>query len=453
MTGDELPGPGPYGPGKAHADVPDIAGTEDGEDRTVSTRVVREDVVVLDTPDSAGEQPPADPSGTEDPSATAATDASRASVARPRDDAAPDVDDQPVAADPPAAEDAPAEDVSSEQDGQSVADEQVAPAEDEQETAPQDGAWTVGALPPLGAAYGGASSTHVVQDASDEMSPSELRVDFGAHLEANYQRLVAQMYAITLSPDQAHSAVQDAYSRAWRNWSVIGRSADPTSWVRRVAVRTTMRSWRHFLARLGFARATPAVAPGLDERTTALLTALRELPAPERRSVVLFHMAGLSPGEIAAVEQVSPSTISTRLDRARRGVMGDTSDLLTGVIELPGVILDDDRGYLDEMSMPPEVRDEPAGQLDDRWERAGTWNGGPDGSWIVAEAPPWDAPNYDEWPRRGAAVPGASAGGGTGAGPQADTENGTQNDTEAGREGEPVDGTGDTPRIDSEDKR
>lgn len=250
-----------------------------------------------------------------------------------------------------------------------------------------------------GAAFEEVTSSYVVQDAPAEMSPSELRVDFGAHLEANYQRLVAQLYAITLNADQAHSVVQDAYSRAWRNWAVIGRSADPTGWVRRVAVRTTMRSWRHVLARFGLARKSPPVPEGLDERTTALLTALRELPPPERRSVVLFHMAGLSTGEIAAVEQVSPTTVSTRLDRARRVVMGDTGDLLTGVIELPGVVLDDDRGYVDEMTMP--AADPPSGvgvHLDDRWERADTWSGGPDGSWLVSEAPPYDAPSSDPWP-------------------------------------------------------
>ena len=51
-------------------------------------------------------------------------------------------------------------------------------------------------------------------------SPAELRVDFGAHLEANYQRLVAQLYAITLDPGEAHDVVQDAYSRAWRSWPI-----------------------------------------------------------------------------------------------------------------------------------------------------------------------------------------------------------------------------------------
>jgi RNA polymerase sigma-70 factor (ECF subfamily) len=241
------------------------------------------------------------------------------------------------------------------------------------------------------------TGSYVVQDAPTEMSPSELRVDFGAHLEANYQRLVAQLYAITLSADQAHSLVQDAYSRAWRNWAVIGRSTDPTGWVRRVAVRTTMRSWRHVLARIGLVRSTPPVAEGLDERTTALLVALRELSAPERRSVVLFHMAGLSTGEIAAVEQVSPNTIGTRLDRARRAVLGNDADLMSGFVDL--AVPADDRGYIEEMTLPAgEAPGGIAGHLDDRWERVGTWNGGPDGSWPVSEAPPWEAPNSDPWP-------------------------------------------------------
>ena len=34
------------------------------------------------------------------------------------------------------------------------------------------------------------------------LRPEQLRADFGAHFEANYQRLVAQLYAITLNPDR-----------------------------------------------------------------------------------------------------------------------------------------------------------------------------------------------------------------------------------------------------------
>ena len=61
------------------------------------------------------------------------------------------------------------------------------------------------------------------------MTAQELRADFGAHLEANYQQLVAQLYAITLDADRAHEFVQDAYSRAWlcnwapARWFALGR--------------------------------------------------------------------------------------------------------------------------------------------------------------------------------------------------------------------------------------
>jgi RNA polymerase sigma-70 factor (ECF subfamily) len=162
-------------------------------------------------------------------------------------------------------------------------------------------------------------------------SPAQQRVDFGAHLEAHYQRLVAQLYAITLDPGEAHDAVQDAYSRAWREWATVGRAEDPTAWVRRVAVRSTVRSWRRVLSRIGIGRPQP-IGDSVDPRTGALLGALRRLPAAERRCVVLSHMAGASLGEIAAIEQVSRGTVQARLARARLVVTEGMADVLPEVL-------------------------------------------------------------------------------------------------------------------------
>ena len=159
-----------------------------------------------------------------------------------------------------------------------------------------------------------SAGTQVVQDAPAP-TPAQLRVDFGAHLEANYRRLVAQLYAITLDPAEAHSAVQDAYSRAWRTWATVSRSTDSVGWVRRVAVRSTIRSWRRL--RL---RSRRPVGPSPDTQTGAVLAALRGLPAAERRCVVLHHMAGAPVKEIAAVEGVSVGTTAARLARAQKVV-------------------------------------------------------------------------------------------------------------------------------------
>lgn len=169
----------------------------------------------------------------------------------------------------------------------------------------------------------------VVQDAPLPAPPS-LRVDFGAHLEAHYQRLVAQLYAITLDPGEAHEAVQDAYSRAWRRWSQVGSGPDPTGWVRRVAVRSTHRSWRRPLRRVGLVRPRP-IGDG-DSRTTALLAALARLSPAERRVVVLFHMVGLDRGEIAALERISTAGVRDRLGRAHQVVSEGLADELPSAL-------------------------------------------------------------------------------------------------------------------------
>jgi DNA-directed RNA polymerase specialized sigma24 family protein len=141
-------------------------------------------------------------------------------------------------------------------------------------------------------------------------SPAELRVDFGAHLEANYQRLVAQLYAITLNPGEAHDVVQDAYSRAWRSWVAIGRTPDPSAWIRRPR----------------------AIGSGVDARTRAILKSLARLSPAERRAVVLFHMAGATVEEIAAIEQASETLVHARLTRGRHVVTEGMADVLPDVL-------------------------------------------------------------------------------------------------------------------------
>jgi RNA polymerase sigma factor (sigma-70 family) len=162
-------------------------------------------------------------------------------------------------------------------------------------------------------------------------SPAELRVDFGAHLEANYQRLVAQLYAITLNPGEAHDVVQDAYSRAWRSWVAIGRTPDPSAWIRRVAVRSTIRSWRRAMARFGIGRPR-TIGAAVDPRTRAILASLARLSPAERRAVVLFHMAGATVEEIAAIEETSETLVHARLTRGRHVVTEGMADVLQDVL-------------------------------------------------------------------------------------------------------------------------
>lgn len=163
----------------------------------------------------------------------------------------------------------------------------------------------------------------------------ELRADFGAHLETHYPRLVAQLYAITLHPGDAHEAVQDAYSRAWRRWSVLRDTDDPVGWVRRVAIRTSTRGWRQGMARLGLRRGARPGADSVEPRTAALLDALARLSVPDRRAVVLRHMAGLENDEIAMLERISEKSVRDRLRRGRHVVNEALADVLGEVVGAP----------------------------------------------------------------------------------------------------------------------
>jgi RNA polymerase sigma factor (sigma-70 family) len=209
-------------------------------------------------------------------------------------------------------------------------DERVSAAVDQR----AGSATALGSIEPTGYASGAvdevSAGTQIVRE-RPAGTPAQLRVDFGAHLEANYQRLVAQLYAITLDPGEAHDVVQDAYSRAWRNWAEIGRSPDPSAWIRWVAVRSTIRSWRRFLATFGIGR-PKAIGEGADPRTRALLSALGRLPLGERRAVVLCHMAGASAQEVAALERVPVGLIESRLTRARHVITDGMADVLSDVL-------------------------------------------------------------------------------------------------------------------------
>ncbi|ANY08750.1 RNA polymerase sigma factor [Pseudonocardia sp. HH130630-07] len=190
-----------------------------------------------------------------------------------------------------------------------------------------DGPWTGGQeAPPI-------SGAMVQQHRT--LPHGELRADFGAHLEAYYPRLVAQLYAITLNPQEAHDVVQDAYSRAWRRWSTL-RAADPgpdaedpaVGWVRRVALRTSMR--HRFFRR----RRRPA-AEETDPRTGALLEALGRLVAADRRAVVLHHMAGLPVRAVADLESASEHDVRRRLARGREIVTEGMAEVLEEIIGAP----------------------------------------------------------------------------------------------------------------------
>ncbi|MCX4787167.1 MULTISPECIES: SigE family RNA polymerase sigma factor [unclassified Streptomyces] len=148
--------------------------------------------------------------------------------------------------------------------------------------------------------------------------------DFDAFYTATAKRLVATVYAVTGDLAEAEDAVQEAYVRAWQRWDRLAREGDPLPWVRTVAVRLAISTWRRTRNRVRahFRHGPPTEVPGLSVDRVALVGALGELSVEQRQAVVLHHLLDLPVEEVAREAGVSNGAVRTRLHRARK-ILGE----------------------------------------------------------------------------------------------------------------------------------
>jgi RNA polymerase sigma-70 factor, ECF subfamily len=145
--------------------------------------------------------------------------------------------------------------------------------------------------------------------------------DFDTFYAATSRRLVGQIFAMTGDLGEAEDAVQEAYIRAWRRWPRIRAYDNPEAWLRVVAYRIAVNSWRKARNRLTAHRASRHhELPGLSPDLVALVSALRKIPETQRRAIVLHHLAGLSVEEIAHETGAPTGTVKARLARGRRAL-------------------------------------------------------------------------------------------------------------------------------------
>ncbi|MCM0673588.1 SigE family RNA polymerase sigma factor [Micromonospora phytophila] len=148
--------------------------------------------------------------------------------------------------------------------------------------------------------------------------------DFDAFYAACAGRVVGHVYALTSNRGEAEDAVAEAFMRAWQRWSTVRDADSPEAWVRRVASRIAVSSWRKTINRIRahHRAAVDQSVPALNEDHVALLQALQRLSANERRAVVLHHLNDLSVAQVAAEMQAPVGTVKTYLARGRRAMAG-----------------------------------------------------------------------------------------------------------------------------------
>ncbi|WP_194900033.1 SigE family RNA polymerase sigma factor [Catenulispora pinisilvae] len=160
------------------------------------------------------------------------------------------------------------------------------------------------------------------------MGTARSEADFEAFYAASNRRLLGHVYAMVGDLAEAEDALQEAYARAWQRWGRVAAYEDPEAWVRTVAFRIAVSSWRRTANRLRAHRrgARPDVQPGTSPDHLALVAALREIPADQRRAIVLHHLAGLTVDEIALETGAPTGTVKSRLARGRRALAGHVSE-------------------------------------------------------------------------------------------------------------------------------
>ena len=142
---------------------------------------------------------------------------------------------------------------------------------------------------------------------------------FDEFYATSYRRLVGQIYAMCGDLAEAQDCVQEAFIRAWGKRRTLDVEQSPETWVRIVASRLAISRWR---------RAQKALRP-LDRSSTlptpsepnelrvALTRALQQLPAAQRRAIVLHHLCDLSVAEISLETGAPTGTVKARLARGR----------------------------------------------------------------------------------------------------------------------------------------
>lgn len=143
------------------------------------------------------------------------------------------------------------------------------------------------------------------------------KTGFAEFFESSWEPCLRAVAASTGDLTLAEDQVAEAFARAWTAWPKVSRHPAPAAWIVRTALNTGATWWRRRgretpLANRDFQTAG-SPEPGLD---TALLTALRHLPARQREVTVLRVFLDLDIDTTARQLGIAPGTVRAHLSRA-----------------------------------------------------------------------------------------------------------------------------------------
>jgi RNA polymerase sigma-70 factor (ECF subfamily) len=174
--------------------------------------------------------------------------------------------------------------------------------------------------------------------------------DFGAWMAAEQRRVFALCYRLLQDPDEADSATQDSFLKAYQAMRKEDAREldDPARWITRIAVNSCLdrlrsRKWQFWRKRpkstqdegltLALIRSS---APEAEDRyfagqiSSRLESALDRLSARQRAVFTLRHYDDLSLDEIGELLGLDVGTVKAHMFRAVSKLRGELRDLYEG---------------------------------------------------------------------------------------------------------------------------
>jgi RNA polymerase sigma-70 factor (ECF subfamily) len=150
--------------------------------------------------------------------------------------------------------------------------------------------------------------------------------DFDAFFDQEYPPLLRLMFAMTGSRVEAEELAQEAMTRALERWDRVSAMGSPAGYVYRTAVNLNRSRLRRLRRQLRWARDLARSSNPDPETVGSLVVALGMLPTAQREALLMVEWLGLRADEASQILGISPSSVRSRVHRAKAALAADEDD-------------------------------------------------------------------------------------------------------------------------------
>lgn len=150
--------------------------------------------------------------------------------------------------------------------------------------------------------------------------------DFDAFFDKEYTPLLRLMFVMTGNLMEAEELAQEAMTRALERWDRVSTMSSPAGYVYRTAVNLNRSRLRRLARPLRWSRESARSSDAEPEVIGSLVAALTALPRGQREAVLLVEWLGLDAREAGRILGISPSSVRSRVHRAKASLAGGIGD-------------------------------------------------------------------------------------------------------------------------------